>query len=190
MLNYCHIAAVSPEGVFWFVIIIISIVMQLLKAKRAAALSSESDNKPESGPFSGSPVTELEEFMQSLSGRIEEAVSPQQSPPPPPPRPAQFQHQQGVPAARPAIRQQAKVARRAHSFEPQAPRKKPPAVTAVIQKKEPLTKKQAITKLKQNELRNNIGLDLIKTDGLRKAMLLREILGPPVGLRKQLEMRI
>ncbi len=183
MLQYIHLAAVNPEGLFWLVVVIISIIAQIVKARRQIKQSGSPDQASQNSY--SAPAQELEKFLLKLTGSVDQPqTSPQAQPaqlttsPPPPPS---SNSARNVP-----IPVRPKVARRALSFEPQASKKEisvPPAALLKEIPKETDMWKNSPSIRKQQELKRAIRADLTQGNSLRKAFVLKEILSQPLALR-------
>lgn len=179
--------AASIEGVFWVVVVILTIIVQIAKASKRPLVS---DQRPDGTPPPGgaSPQDELQQFLRALSGERPapppapgtqaqprpaarpRAVVMRGTPPPTPSRPAP-RRETVLQAARPS------TARRAMRPTPAAS-SSPPVVTGA----DVYAHEQAHGWAAEN--RCGILEALKAPDDRRKAIVLREILGPCVALRR------
>lgn len=168
---------------------------QIMKARAKARQGGEDREQRPPPSGSASPQDELQEFLRSLSG-----APPPPATPVPPPAPPQIRPPRRVPAAAPPVRPQP----RAWSPTP-VPNRPPPRtrtaapppvptatrVVALPQAPDPDASAYATeTKVRKSavasrrQLRIALGKDLISRQSLRKAIVLKEIVGSPLGSRR------
>lgn len=155
------------DGLIWLVIIVVSITVQIVKAVRKASSQAPNTASPRSAPAGrreparatrqkpppGNRADELRQFFETLGIPVQEMA------PAPKPKPRK---QPKTPKAAPAL--------------PILPRKHEPEQPTITVKLESLV----------HELppQTRALLDLLKSPDIREqAVLLREILGPPLALR-------
>lgn len=151
----------------WWGFILIFIIVQLIKrAMTKPPAGSPAQPMTEGSP---SPEDELRRFLEAIgTPQPEEAPleeAPQPKPPPLPPRPP--------------------VVPRVAVARPDQPPPAAPAISAARSAAAParLARGSAVAKEKQERPASAL-LDQFRTaEGLRRAVIEREILGPPVGLR-------
>ncbi len=160
----------SLEGLFWLVIIAASIIAQVVKASKRMVPPGEpaTDDRISRDAMDGvSPDMELRDFLRRL-GVTQTVEHP--SPPPPPPPPATSRRQ--APTTRRADRP-APTPAPVRAATPARPRQKAAAVPATGKAiPGPQTPSPSLRRLLAHPM------------GLRQGILLREILGPPVALRR------
>ena len=196
------IVADGFEAIFWIVVIVGSLIAQIVKASRQGKQRRDAMGEaPQAGPGGerpqSAPNEDLEAFLRNLSGekpRRRKTTSPPPPPPPPPPlaSPAQAARRRKkppVPRAKPAVPRAKPVA----SVPPpvtakRAAARRQPAGAAEQDRTWRLRTKSAYAlKKEQAERKRSELLDALDgADSIRKAVLLREILGPPVALRKSM----
>jgi hypothetical protein len=161
---------VSADIGVWAIFIIISVVAQIVKARKKAANREPEQTSPtRADQAPAKPDEDLRQFLEKLAGG-----RPQRS------APAEVNIPPQVVAARrrPAPPQLPTQPKRQRT---QAPQSKP-SVSATPTVARPVTVvKQPDTPA--SALRDLIREELRQADATRKAMVLHEILGPPIGLR-------
>lgn len=174
-------AASDVSGLFWLVVIVVTVIAQIVKAKQqfnksrpgqVRAPTAEPDRMPEADR---TPEEELREFLRSLTGA------------PPARRPAPMVVPAPPPAARPAPKRRAVATpRRVAAPPPLAPPTQAPVQASVWENVVNHDNAYAETRMDRSEStgKRKAVLAAMK-DGrsLRQAFLLRTILGPPVTLR-------
>jgi len=187
MLKHLHIAAGGFEGIFWLLVVIVTIVTQRIKAsKRSREFRKEGSETPQDTQTDYAPEEgQLREFLETLAG----GGHPQaeiQPPPVPPTLPV------NEPAVEPtALYSEGPVQLTEVTPPPHAPRApsqrpkpgprvspKPPA-DAVDSRAMPSRELFIETKL-MKEIRR----EFTKPRSLWKAVILREILGPPLAFQR------
>ena len=156
-----HIAAGGLEGVFWLIVVIISIGAQIAKANRRASRQGPP-------PAGADPGEELRKFLEAMGGRLEPPATP-----PAPPAPTARQPRPATPPLpSPTPRPRTAPAR---SVTPSpAPVMDAKPLRAVAQ---PSPARARI------EPRGRWSLMLHDKPSLVQAFILREILQPPPALR-------
>ena len=192
MAWHTPIVASGGEGIFWLIVTIFVIISQIAKASKKNAPPTQKQGLPDAG---GSPEEELRDFLKRLSGGAEES---QQQPPPPPPRPQRPLPPPPLPA--PAARTTAggqAGAQRIPSEPPahhhrQKPRAEPlpaPVPQAVLTpapaQMAPVTVAPVAPRVPSGYWRAIIVADLANRECQREAIILRDILGPPLALRRR-----
>lgn len=183
------VAGIDPDLIIVAVIIVGSIIGQIMKAAKGGTPAKRQGAEPggeNTPPATNRNVTdaqrELEEFLQSLAGVPKQQPA---SPPTPPPikktTPAASQKRHTPPPVKkPPLPQQRR--KPAPAIQPQRP-----VLSQVKLQSSPVT--ADITTLgmggsaKHSKLRRLLNKDLQSSDSLRKAIVLREVFGPPLGLR-------
>jgi hypothetical protein len=189
-MNLIHLAAGMDFGtIFWFVVIAVFVISQIVKSRKQFDESAPDQQKPPD--TAGDPAEELRKFLEGLSKAPEQ---PQQQPQAPAAPPPQAQQRRVVPPKHKPREARRVFAPAAVSAVRAAPPPKPEAVpapdeAAVLARYRAemaatvghpvriASKWQAIL---QPEMR---GAD--RRQPLRKAFVLREILGPPTALRRR-----
>ena len=167
-------------GLIWVVFVVISIIAQIIKAKKNAAPQSPDalgDADAPQRPEPPSRENELRQFLESLGGgaAARKPVVAAAPPPPPPPR----REARTVRRAAPVVQKE------------RVQRETPIAITPkhkVTQKRQsdPVTlERVGDTSAKTNALKQLIRNELKQTDATRKSIVLREILGPPLALKSR-----
>lgn len=159
------------------VIILVSIVAQLVKAGKR---TSAGERPPRPGTPSESPGGELQDFLRSLSGQQTppEPATLRVPPPPPPPAPAP-QKVRAVHSPAPKKRVVQK---------PPPPPGQTQPVSAKVQQPASLTPTPVAAPAREPAPRllgRNVALLFRDRTSLREAIVLREVLGPPLGARTQ-----
>lgn len=162
---------VSAEIGVWAIFIIISVVAQIIKARKKSA--NQEPMQPESKGDNRAPAKsedDLRQFLEKLAGGRPQRTAPaevnipqQVVPPRPPPTPRQAPPQP----------------------RPQRPQPKPVASPPPTP---PTTDAQPVNAAKRTNtiagaLQNLLRAELQQGDSIQKAIVLREILGPPIGLK-------
>ena len=169
--------------VIFFAIVAANIAKAVKKGRRSGN-GSFADREPASSPAQGSqtpsPRDELQAFLERLSGR-EPARPPK--PPPPVPQlkrrgPARQKAATPPPTPNPAKRRSDTPPQR--TVPPPMPRMPGRKISGISDSSNMRTRNPALEKL-----RINLGSDLIDNASLRKAVVLREVLGPPLALKNQ-----
>jgi len=188
------IAEAKFEGMFWLIVIVVTIVTQIIKAsKRGAVPPPASEPGPDEDEGYTAPDDELREFLESLAGAPPKPKppAPRTAPPlvqprptvapPPPPTPAPVQRRAASPPVR---RAPAPAPRRAARPQPI------PTVTAA-QKPTALPSAEIRTIEVRGSARPRVSVlgkalvsQLREGNALHRAVLMREILGDPIALRK------
>ena len=167
-------------GLIWVVFVVISIVAQIIKAKKNAPPQSPDelgDADALQRPVVTSRQDELRKFMETLGGgtatsRPVVAAAPPR--PPPPRREAR------------TVRREAPVVQKER-----VQRETPIAITPkhkVTQKKQSdsvTLERVGDTSAKTDALKRLIRKELKQADATRKSIVLREILGPPLALKSR-----
>ncbi|MBL7115486.1 MAG: hypothetical protein ISS35_06950 [Kiritimatiellae bacterium] len=178
MLNHLYIAE-GAEGFFWIIVVIASIAGQIAKAsKRAKQKQREKTNHapaPRSNPKSGSPEDQLQDFLRSLTGQPPH-VEPQPVAPAPPPVMKQPRPEHT------SRTKQKKAHRKTHqpmtkTISPAGQATQPAVMPAMIQTDSLQSMQQATG---QSALKR-----ISAQRALRSAIVWKEILGPPVALKKR-----
>ena len=167
-------AGADPEAIIWLIIIVASIVAQVIKSAREAGPGRKSlhPNAPPPVPPTGpsSEADELRQFLESLGG-AQQTTAPR--PPPPPPRPtARRPAPPPVPTA---------TVTPAAPVRP-VPRRRAAAPTAPIAPA-PATKRRRVNRTRNAVQRKVLMMAVRDRDTLQEAILLREVLGPPIAMR-------
>jgi len=200
MLKYFYIADIG-EGLFWFLVVIITIVVQIVKASKKASQSDQSIQQETKGY--SSPEEELQNFLKSLASgprpgpgptverpqapEFRQAISP--TPPPIPVRYAQPPQPRHAPLPPQAQQPVHPAQRGAGGPARPAPQKKTVHQEKLVRKDEALETDAYLVGTKKPQftiqaLRVALGSDLITRSMLRKVIALHEIIGPPLALRK------
>lgn len=163
----------ANTGVIWAIFIIISIVAQVIKARKKGAdqAPGEATSQREEGRQSTTNDNELRQFLESLSDG---------NPRPEPTSPPITQRQELRHMSRPTPQPITKTPKR--SEPPPAPTTQPaqsPKISII-----PEVKLEPVVTPKPSGLQLLICKELQKTDATRKAIVLREILGPPIALKQ------
>ncbi|MDP6811354.1 MAG: hypothetical protein QGH31_11640 [Kiritimatiellia bacterium] len=187
-----HIVTAGIDDLIPVVIIISVIIARIMKAAKQGKpmMPPPPGDRPQPTPQTpaNQPAEELRDFLQALSGAAQTRSEPAPPPPPPPPPvpvPAQrpvAQKRFQAPPKPSRVRRRAKpvqAARQAPQPAPTTPQKPapfwnqpPPAPRPVI-----------VEACELNPARKELNKHLEDATSLRGAWLLREVLGPPVGLR-------
>jgi hypothetical protein len=149
--------AFSAEGLIWLVIVVLSIIAQIAKAskRRPAAPAGGGEN----------PQDELDAFLRALRGEPP-------PPPRPPPPPAPAKPRQPLPPRRPEI-----------TVSQDAPAQRtPPAKTGALPVAKPDAYAQRDARRWPAQNRAHILAALRDPGNRRRAIVLRDILGPCPGL--------
>ncbi|MCK5850673.1 MAG: hypothetical protein KAH23_07125 [Kiritimatiellae bacterium] len=165
-MDFSRILNAGVEDLFGIFVFLAIVAVNIIKFVKKGSNAEQPRN------IQGSPQEsqqdELKAFLESLSGVQQPAPAAIPTPPPPPP-------------VRP---KQVTVARH------KTPAATPQAVTTpVVLTTKPAPRSDVIVKktanIQPNIIRNTIGADLTKNTSLRKAIVLREILGPPLALQSK-----
>lgn len=192
-----HIAAGGPAALLWILFVLITVVAQLIKAARRGGGQAPRTGPPR-GPASN-PEDELRDFLQGLSRPEQEAPPAEFEPPPPlrrapppPPPPPPVPSPRPSPRTAPAISMASEAAR-----EPRVPVSPPLVTTSPSPPPPELSLRTPIAVVhdpyalasarvsRLTVLRKETYEDVRNRTGLARGILLREILGPPVALRKR-----
>lgn len=198
------------QQLFPVILVLAVVVAQIVKAARRMSQGSKGRPPPPDGPPAG-PPDELRDFLQALAaGRMPpEQPTPAKPPPLPPPGSPPVQRQ-AAPAARKAPRPASEARPPAAQARPAA--RQTPPLAAQVSRPTPRATEQRVhvpTTERRREVttrlaaaprpetygahrrprlvapdRNAILGDLSERRSLAKAVLLREILGRPLGLRR------
>ena len=186
--------AAGAEGVFWFIVMVFVIISQIAKASKK---KTPPDRKPQiPGASASSPEEELGDFLKRLSQGYEEPSSeppPIAVPMPPPPRP------RARPASVPA--RATNVTQPVQRQIQEARAVRPPAAPIVAPK--PVVSAPAIqvsglpaaaspalagtheaVSVPTNKRRDALVAILKNRGSVEEGILLREILGPPLAMRR------
>jgi hypothetical protein len=188
-----HYIAVSGGDLFPLVIIVVAILAQIIKATKGPKPTIAQPGQQDSGDYAA-PEDELKKFLENLSGGG--AEKPVVAPPPPEPLPVSKPQPRIIKpqqAARPVVViSQNKTIEESESpydvaaqntvdlsvAKPSFPeRAKPPARNA-------LQNIPAHIRKGKHHFRSMLMYQLLDRDSLRKAILLRELLGPCLALRQ------
>jgi hypothetical protein len=154
----------------WGLFIIITVISQIIK--NAKKVSSQAPGKTGSDDNQRKPPgDELREFLEQLSGQQAQPVRP--AAPKPPPRPIVQQRTQ--PKAR-----KAKKVENATPLKITPPKNKPRIEPDHVVRIEKLTQPK-----RASEWHKTLRRELKDLDATRRAIVMREILGPPLALRQQ-----
>lgn len=191
MFYHPYIASGGGD-IFPIIIIIVAIIAQIIKAAKGQKPTiTQSDQRQGDGGYSASE-DELKKFLESLSGNISNTDRAQ---PPPLPPPVHRMEPPPIPAARtnkPVIVNKPKeVLRDLPTYEMLAHE---PEQAPVAQHVLPLTAAE-VANIKKAEtavflhrgthpLKTKISREIRGKESIRKAILLREILGPCLALRR------
>jgi hypothetical protein len=198
MLMLFNIASAVGETIFWGAIILFTIISQIVKASRRSSISKDQFRKDDSSP-SSSPEEELRSFLENLTG-APQGSTPSPSPRRTPQRPDPSQRPQPPVLAyapqqptRPAPPPPPKIVRHSTRVTTRAAAPKARVVVATPVRVQSARKAKQKTALgdaysskhasERTEIRMNVTRQLAKRDSLKEAILLREILGPPLALR-------
>lgn len=169
------IAGIGFGEIVWVIIALVVVIVRIIRSRRETVVPPQSPHSPgQPRAPQSDPQAELQRFLRALAGE-EEPV--QVRPPQPPPPPQQARRVQRAPRPTPV------------------PVATPAMATAPLSKvgeasAEPATAGVGITDLAAGNtagaarLRANLLRDLRQPQALRKGILLREILGPPVAMRE------
>ena len=171
-MSYFCIAAGSGDNYIFVLVVLATIIAQIVKAVRkasprtpASAGPRPADPTPDRAP--AAPNDELQQFLQSLTG-----VAPPKPAPVPPPV-AQVVAPVTPPPPPPALK----------VLEPVAPEPfMPPADAGGMHNHDPYKKAKASAGKPRLE-RDDIVKDIEHPGSLKKAIILREVLGPPLAFR-------
>ena len=198
----------AAQGIFWLIVTVIVVISQVLKANKKSGAQPPAAAPGERARESG-PGEELQRFMESLGGnaRPTPAAPPKlpQTAPHDPARGTAFQtgrKQTASPAAyakaKPVVyakaRPNAELSRKRVPPPPTRPIPPVPEIPDAWTKprqtafqhfrhSDDLGIKADAQAESLKQLRHGIGDDLVGIAHLRKAMVLKEILGPPLALR-------
>jgi hypothetical protein len=170
-------------GLIWVVFVVISIVAQIIKAKKNATPQSPDefgDADAPQRPVATSREDELRKFMETLRGGTATARPVVAAPPPPPPA-------RRVPQT---VRRAAPVAQR-KDIQRTSPKAKSIAImpeqkSSQKKRSDPVTLTRiGGTSAKTSALKRLIREELRQKDATRKSLVLREILGPPLALKSR-----
>jgi len=167
MTSQLNIAMADTGGLFWFIIVVITIISQIIRlSKRGGAPRPDSRRPPTPAPFPGANK-DLSDFLESLTGAPIERQ-------PPPPRPeAQEPGPPPPPLPRVSVTPPASAAAPVRAVQARA---RQPVAVAPATAERGLAPKAAGKRLK-------VFSQLRSPTSLRRAVVLREILGSPLGLR-------
>ncbi|MFO7871371.1 MAG: hypothetical protein R6V03_08070 [Kiritimatiellia bacterium] len=165
-------AGVSGEALFWFLVVVVTIIAQIAKAVKKDGRPA--GDEPASGGGESSPADELEDFLKSLNRK------PQTRPAGTAPKPRR---------AQPA-RYSARL--RNQPAPPPVPAAPPPSAALSvpraagrIPRRQMFEEKRKTggTRRKSSDLRSQIIGMLKNPSSVRGAVMLREVLGPATALR-------
>jgi len=179
MPAHLPLAAIGLDDILVGIVILVIVILRIARA--ASASQERQQRGPERGGEGAArpgadPQEELQRFLRTLAGEEQEKPAPR---PPPPPRAATARPQRTAPSPR-----KDKPARQTPASHPQRPRTKMPATPAA-----PHIGSTAVTDLgarnavRMARRRAELRRDLRRPESLRGAILLREVLGPPLALR-------
>ena len=181
--------------VIWALFIIITVIVQIIKG--AKKMSSQAPGKTDEGapgspreaPERGEREDELRKFLEALGGGQPQPSKPTAAPPPVPPTVRRQKQQPTVRRTRPRVPAQE---------PPPPPRQAAPPQESVVTRHKPtvgavapaMTHAQASrAQTRTNALQAMLKKELQGAAARRKAIVLREVLGPPIALRP-LEWRV
>jgi hypothetical protein len=189
-MNLIHLAAGFDFGtVFWFVVIAVFIISQIVKSRKQFNESAPDQQKPSDA--AGDPAEELRKFLEGLSKPPEQQQAPQApaAPPPPapqrrivPPKPRRSEAKKGfAPAAVSAFRAEPPPKHRPE------PVPEPDEAAVLARYRAEMAASHATPVRSTSRWRTVLEPELLGKDrnALRKAFLLREILGAPTALRRR-----
>ena len=165
MQHLFHLAATDVESIFWIVVVVITVAVKAIKAaskKAARGNPAQPARATPAVPDRQTAATEIRDFIESLTRGQPAPIPPAPVAAPPAPKPR---------------RKPAKPPRAKTSPAPQPPPH--PAVTGMPVAETALVQKEAVTAFQPEMLVR----ELRAGPSVRKAILLKEILGPPIGLR-------
>lgn len=188
MQNNLYIAG-TAEGLVTFLVIAGWIIVQIIKSSKRM---SQSDDQPAQKPAEAytAPKEELKKFLETLTGGgqpppVKEAPSlptpsPTHTPPP-------IQHTRRASPAPPprttAQPSQAADAAIPHKAPVRQDHFKRTETHVAHEPTEEYVTHESASEVYVKRIRKSLGNDLVGVDSLRKAVLLREVLGPPLALR-------
>ncbi len=163
-------------GVIWGVFIIISIVAQVIKSRRKVADQAPGGHASmrEEGNQPATKDDELRQFLESLSGG---KPRPEEIPPPV----IQRQELQPMLQQAPQPQPQQKPKKQRRPEQPPAPIITQPVPSPTVRIMPAVELETVVTP--NTSLQRLIRTELQQTNATRKAIVLREILGPPIALR-------
>ena len=189
MLNNFHICRAGGDAIIPILIIAATIIAQLIKAgKRAAKGSAPPSDSQGRRSTSSAPQDELKNFLESLVGNAPPAPAPPAPPPVPPPQahaapPSPPSRERLVQMDTPTAKLRAKPSRRAKP----RPAHTPVTASRIAVKPHPSTPTHDAyamgNTISASQLRTELLADLSQVDSLRKAIVLREIIGPSLAMR-------
>ena len=179
MIPRLPIAGIGAGEIVWVIIALVVVIARIIRAQRETGVQPQSpDPSRQPRPPEGNPQAELQRFLRTLAGEEEPVQAPHTQPPPPPPQARRVQ-----PAARRAPRPApVPVARPAMAVTPKGQTRQGTGKEAVAGLG--LTDLSAGNTATQTRLQADLRRDLRQTHALRRGILLREILGPPVAMRQ------
>jgi hypothetical protein len=170
------------------IIIFIAIIFKVIKGFSNFSQSKPGTGQPKPRTDSLSPDTQIRDFLESLSGESKHEAQHEAQATMPPPVPQ--------PVRRPEVRLTTKHTSYQISSVPRATAPAVPTVTmfetkpiiqpAVVPAMEVRTPVKVAVAVQRLPLRTSLIHKLAHRDSLREAILLREILGPPLALRRQM----
>jgi hypothetical protein len=184
-----HIAA-GAEGLFWLFVVAVSIIAQIVKAGR------RNQERPAPPPGAGAdfpaaePADELRQFLEKLAGAppVERPPAPPPVAPPPVPYSSSTQTRPSEPSRSTAAAMRNERVRAAASRPSAVRPEPPPAFVAKPAMPRPLIVRAPVPGLPAQPApvqTHELCAMLFDPAAIRKAILLREILGPPVALGKK-----
>lgn len=196
MYNLVHIASGGFDGLFWVVVVIIAIIAQIVKSRK----QFDQGAPKQDAPPGGDPAEELRKFLDGLGQAQKAPPAPPPVPPtpvpPPTPRPTPKQAAPSrpppvqAPRPPPVVRRMPEppVPVREVVTRPRAPEPEHvPTEAEVMARFRAELAAKATTGKKVTRWQRLLAEQLSTHDRrlLQEAMLLREILGPPVALRRR-----
>jgi hypothetical protein len=182
-MNLPHITSAGFDDLIPVVVIITVVIARIMKAAKQGKplVPPTPGDRPRPTPQTpaNQPAEELRDFLQALSG----AAQTRSEPPPPPPQP---QAQAVRVTAQPRQKRFAKRARPVQAAKPAPqPPPTPPQKPAPFWNQPPPAPRPVIVEACElNPAREELNKHLEDATSLRGAWLLREVLGPPVGLKQ------
>lgn len=184
--------ASGGQDLFPLVIIIVAVLAQIIKAAKGAKPTIGQPDQHRSGAgSSGAPADELRKFLESLSGGTVKSVNVPPPLPPAAPRPQARKVREQMPVEYQTVHVKMPMRESAYdipdannaSLAAAAPRLPEPArLAAVVDAYDKIA--VSLAHKATFHFRSSMLSQLVERDALKKAIVLREILGPCIALRQ------
>lgn len=188
---YAFPIAAGGEGIFWLIVVVFVIVSQIAKAAKKG--SSPQGTPPFGGPDATSPEEELSDFLKRLTEGARQQTQHRPAPPPlpaaahrPPPLPTRGARRENTTLASQRAKPQPR--RREHTaaetITPAMERPVASSAAQIMANAVRVATPMADTPA-PSRMRKGIMNQLKDTPSVRTAILLREVLSPPLAFRRQ-----